>query len=269
MKICILICGQIRGRKALKHLAKNLSQLNKHHEVSIIISTWSKTGMKFSGALGFGQVARIFDEEVLALIPNSFYGDNFWDNFNILHDPFQSEDVTSGSLRKIFEYCNLENLWVDIEENILDLEFDIKLEDKNSKKMLYKRWRANEIKKRIERNEKRQFDLVLCTRPDLFINFDSEELTALSYGKKTKLTEKLIYLPQNNKVERYVNDIFAYGASKVIDTYTALFSMSISGTWNYIHRAYYDWLQQNSIGSVEAEAIIAKGFEAQNLALKT
>lgn len=265
MKICILICGQIRGLKALQHLAQNITKIDSRFEVSVVISTWSKTGMKFSGALGFGQVARIFNEDILSLIPNNFYGDNFWENFNIASEPSRSEDVTFELLRKVFENCNLNVLNIDIEADILDLEFEEELEDKNSKKMLYKRWRANEIKKRAEKKENSRFDLVLCTRPDLFLNFESEVFSLLHSQIPAKLSQNYIYLPQNEKVERYVNDIFAFGASQVIDIYTSLFSKAISGRWSYIHRAYFDWLKENSIMSFESDAVIAKGFESFKL----
>lgn len=252
MKICFLISGQIRGYQALIDLSDKIKEINSQHEITLIISTWSKSGMKYSGALGFGQVSRIFTEDIYTKIPNNYYGENFWDHFENTEKFSKNEDVNSNLIEKTFSKIKNLDLIIDIEDEILNLEFNFNAKDKNSMRMLYKRWRCNEIKKKIEREKNSKFDLVVCSRPDAYLDISNPQVTSNNND---------LMVPQNLEVKNYINDVFSYGSSDAINIYTSLFVKTLSDDWDYVHREYYNWIKAHKLNTNEATWIRFKGFE--------
>jgi hypothetical protein len=255
MKICFCISGQLRGEMlALKKLSSEISTLY-DHEVTIIFSLWNKKGNKVDGALNFAQMGRLFPTDIAKIIPPSYYGDNFWEKFPNTFNKLskQQNENLQNDIKNLFP-----DAIVDMEDEILDLEFSSLKKDKNSIKMLYKRWKCNEIKKKVERASGKLFDLVVVTRPDLNIKINVKD------NLEKELKKNVIFIPNGN-IKNFTNDILAYGNSNVMDKYNLLFSKSISGdNWSYIHGELYFHLKSHNIETLGPKHIFNIGIETNN-----
>jgi hypothetical protein len=256
MDICICISGQVRGDfKALKHLKKELDKLPSNVELTIIFSVWDMLGFKVNGPLDFLQLHRIFDDELAKVIPSSLHGEKLWFELPDTYKKLSSNDVeVVNEIYKIFP-----SAVIDIEKEILDLEFLNNTHDKNSKRMLYKRWRANEIKKKLERDRSKEFELVLLLRPDVFIDiYPDKVLSFYSEGKE-------LFSPKTNNNE-CINDLFSYGTSSSIDFYTSVFCKAIEyKEWGFIHHVLFEYLESNSFVNKDASAFVSKDLEKPKL----
>ncbi|WP_422475565.1 hypothetical protein [Endozoicomonas sp. ALB032] len=256
MRLCICISGQARGQlESMNDLAKQLTQVPSNVEITCIFSLWKNASSKVEGPLDFPQLARIFERNLSFTIPTSFYHQNLWKELPKTYQRLKYNDLdVETTIRNLFP-----NSIIDIEDQILDLELPAHLNGRNSKKMLYKRWRANEIKKKIERDRNKQFDLVVVSRPDLNLKLNFSEIA------KNNAVEGKIYLPLNSNHKNYTNDVMAYGSSKSIDIYTLLFYKSMLKEWRYIHNDLYFHLESNELEQVKPVAITPSGFENQKL----
>jgi len=254
MRLCICISGQIRGEHlALDQLKSEIESLSDDIEVTLIFSVWDKVSGKLDGELHLPQLYRMFEPEVAELFPSSFYGTNFWDNLPKTYNRLLQEDNTS--VQKL-----LSNLFpdaiIDIEADSLNLEFSEPCADKNSVKMLYKVWRCNEIKKKIEA-EQGTFDCVLRTRPDLLIKLNNSLI-------KERITNDIIYIPEF-KASRHSHDIMAYGSSYVLDRYSELFPKSLLQKWSHIHQELFAHLESHTINERKPQSIKDQNIEKNKL----
>ncbi|UYM18513.1 hypothetical protein [Endozoicomonas euniceicola] len=255
MNLCICVSGQVRDDiNSLKHLSKELLKLPSSLNVTLIFSLWENLSTKIDGALGYNQILRIFDNDISKVIPVDFYGTGFWKNFPNLFNSLESSDkrVVKGELSELFP-----NAIIDIEKDNLDLEFKTLRHDKNSIKMLYKRWRCNEIKKKIERTQGTHFDCVVVLRPDMMININPDSIIK-SISDKT-FEESSIFLPLSERVN-FTNDVMAYGSSYAMDVYTSLFSKSLSNKWSGIHSELFFHLKEQGLKSKRPTHINFGGF---------
>lgn len=250
MKLCVCVSGQVRGDLfELKRLSNQLKQLEREHDVTVILSFWNKVGRKIDGAVDFYQLHRLFDSRLAKIIPPAFYGECFWDYFPFtLKSIVEENRSTVTGLKDIFP-----NAIIDLEDEVMDLEFDAYTVDKNSIKMLYKRWRANQIKRKIEK-DKGKFDVVLVTRPDVGLKGNWSGLL--------NIFPNTIYGPGSGGRVRFVNDIFAYGDSCAVDKYCSLFHKSISyGQWDGIHEELHEHLLKLNLGYVVSDYLSVKKWE--------
>ena len=107
-----------------------------------------------------------------------------------------------------------ENTWSKITE-----PFEV-IKEKNTNlnncmSMWYKTQRVNELKNEYQSLIGVNYDLVIKTRPDLKL----EKRVVLEKPKKNTL-----YIPKGWDWSEGINDLFAYGNSKVMDVYSDLFS---------------------------------------------
>ncbi|WP_226704439.1 hypothetical protein [Microbulbifer elongatus] len=193
------------------------------------------------------------------LIPVSYYGDQFWGNFpkTKMRLLKESSRPVAGEIEGLFP-----DAIVDVEENNLDLEFDTPKFDKNSIRMLYKRWRCNEIKKKVERNYGEKFDVVVVTRPDLLLHVNLEHLQRSKF-KLPKIDE--VFVPSANTRDGITNDVLAYGASKAMDDYCSLFYKVAMPSWHGIHKELARHLADVGLSERQAELIQSNGIERGKL----
>jgi len=229
MKLCICVSGQIRDNteeptKALQNLISDLE--DKGNEVTLIFSIWEKISRKLDGVINIKQLKKIFTPDLVNLISPNWYGKKLW-----LHLPNTFINVKKDEAKNAYEW--VQNVFpkaiIDCEsDDVLDLKFDqMTTTDNNSRKMLYKIWRANEVKRKIEKDSGIKFDFVIRVRPD--------------YGiKKINLNidNNTIYIP--SVLDNFANleDTFAIGSSEAIDYYCELFAKSILPSvfkWRGIH----------------------------------
>lgn len=251
MKICICVSGQVRGDlDGLKKLQTSLIKNNIEH--LFIFSVWKRKGKKSSGGLFFGQLCRIFETEVAHIFPRYFYGLNFWDNFGGQVNNDEIKDYLSSN-----EFDCFENKVIDIEDEILHLEFTEKKVDNNSIRMLYKRWRCNEIKKKIE-SEKGEFDIVIICRPDLNVSFNAKEVNIDIFDKE-------IFIPSAYARKESTNDFFAYGKSKTIDHYSKLFFKTEKEDWQGIHKELFYHLSESGVKEKKPKLFSTNGPKKNKL----
>lgn len=238
MKICFCISGQLRGSlNCLDSLRNIISVLEVKHQVKVVFSLWSNIGNKVDGAIALGQMKRIFSDEAINIFPPYFYSSTFWD-----HLPHVLESIKPKEDKFIKESLNtwFPNSIIDIESSSMLLEFPYERGDKNSIKMLYKRWRCNELLKKYCMDSSEEFDLVIVTRPDAQFTLLNDEID---------LTEEAtVYVPHPDAEKKFTNDIIAYGDQDVMDTYCSLFSKSISKElWRGIHLELNEFLKSQGI----------------------
>lgn len=227
MKICICVSGQIRDNtekpfQSLLELTHSLR--NQGHEVIVIFSIWNEISRKLDGIINFKQLMKIFEADLVNLIPSTWYGRNLWKKLPQLHKIIAENELKDASdwVRRFFP-----DSVIDSENgSFMHLAFDREVSDNNSIKMLYKIWRANEIKKRIEFIGGYKFDYIVRVRPDFTIKQINLELD-----------QQCIYIPNAKSDHSALEDTFAMGTSAAIDYYCELFSKSISSSikWKGIH----------------------------------
>lgn len=251
-KLCICLSGQVRNdRYSLITLRESLNNL-KEIEVTTIFSVWETTGQKIDGSIHLDQVNRIFDPSFVDFIPLNWYGKNFWNYFPKTYQKLQ-EFVGADALEIISEI--FPDAIIDIENNnLLDLEFEYSRIDKNSKKMLYKIWRCNEIKKGIE-SKKGTFDYVIRMRPDFIIK----------QIKVPNNTNNIIQIPGVGNRENFLMDTFAFGSSKAIDYYASLFGESLGNNFPFVHKALYNHLAKSPYHVQNPVGFKFEGFSKNKL----
>lgn len=255
-RICVCISGQLRGdNNSLSELKSQLKELEKNSDVTYIFSLWKNSGSKVDGVLGYPQLKRIFTEDLISIIPRNYIRKGLWNKLPKTHKLLKDTNSNCDLNRNITDF--FPNAIIDLEEEALLLEFETPKVDKNSIKMLYKRWRCNEIKKNIEVTE--PFNLVIILRPDLKIKINNN--ATLSNIEKTE-----IYVPQPIDRINYTNDTFAYGDSKVIDKYCELFHTSmVKKDWTGIHQELSRHLENNNIKKRSGSIIKSDGLSSNKL----
>lgn len=256
MNICICISGQVRGDlEELKSLKSQIDELPDNVKITVVFSVWEAASAKIDGHMAYAQMFRVFEKDLAQIIPISYYGNDFWKNFPQTYNSIilNSDKNVEAKLKSIFPEAIF-----DVEKDILDLEFNELKKDKNSIKMLYKRWRCNEIKRKIEKNNNEKFDLVLLTRPDAKIRVNAVELDHLE--------SQSLGIPTPYFRESFTNDVMAYGRTDLIDIYCALFAKSIDlYNWKDIHIELFEHLKANNIKEVEPKAFTCQGLAANKL----
>ena len=186
--ICILVSGQIRG--SIKDL-DSIAKFARKHAATVVISIWTKIGIKDAGAFRLPQRTRLLGSVYAEALPHDIQLPQFWDEF-----PWMAE--ARDGLRRPVSVSDLQGVFgdipmiLDVEDDILDLSFKAEQWDFNSKRMYYKVWRANEIKRHLERQRGKLFDQIMRVRPDYHI-YDWFDIR--SYD-----VENTVYLPWINTV---------------------------------------------------------------------
>lgn len=238
MNLCICVSGQIRdnNHSAFAALQSLVSQLHSAgHETQLIFSVWSEVSRKLDGVINLKQLRKIFVADLVNLIPPTWYGRNLWKKL-----PAVYQYITENEERNAGEFVQryFPDAIVDVEDgDLMHLAFDQEVSDNNSIKMLYKIWRANEIKKGVERRRNKKFDFVVRVRPDF-------SLLKISLD----LPPGALAIPKAKANHSTLEDTFAMGSSTALDYYSELFAKSISSEvrWRGIHSMLSDHLKQPS-----------------------
>lgn len=255
--LCICIAGQLRGNinEPLKSL-RALINAHQDHQFTLVFSVWDKAGGKLDGLITRGNINRTFDPTCAAVFPKDWEGINKFQT--VMPTLYEARTAAwfgygEAALRQtLLEH--FPDAVIDIESgDSLDLAFELPKTDHNSLRMLYKMWRCNQIKRRIERKRGHRFDAVLRMRPDLVIHFI--DLQALLRAAETGLV-----LVNGSKPDQdYVDDLMAGGSSDSIDRYCALFGRAVADPdgWDMIHHELHHHLTRLSLSYSH---LPAKGF---------
>ncbi|MGO1119041.1 hypothetical protein ACTL6U_10065 [Rhodovibrionaceae bacterium A322] len=255
MKLCLCISGQVRGDlNALRQLKANLEDLASSVETTVIISVWDRPGAKLDGALGQHQMERIFQKDLAQIIPSAYYGNGFWTHFPGLYDRLLDQEA--GNLQQKLSAIFPEAI-LDIEPEIMDLEMPEPKSNVHVKRMLYKIWRCNEIKKKLETSHG-PFDAVMRLRPDSKLILTSS-IATLSFDQGE------IYIPGSGDRPGRTNDVVALGSSSTLDSYAALFARTLTGTWSDIHYELNSWLKEQGLTEKPPQGFDSLGLEANKL----
>ncbi|WP_394261566.1 hypothetical protein [Moraxella boevrei] len=263
MKLCICISGQLRGQyKSLASIHSQLDELKKYGiETTIILSVWDKKSRKLDGALFEPQLLRIFDKDLLSYFPHNITNEKIWSFIPRTYDSIKNDETEYdlfSDLSKLFP-----NAIIDIEKEILRLQDDSQPDysDKNSMRMLYKKWRANEIKRQLEIKGNFKFDCVLHIRPDLIVKIVPILLKQKNFEKNS------VYLDVLPKLG--LGDIYAYGSSEAIDIYCKIFSLAVQNpVLISIHTLYKKYFDDNNLIAIQAgKEVLRYGLDEQKITL--
>ncbi|MCB0334744.1 MAG: hypothetical protein KDD62_00520 [Bdellovibrionales bacterium] len=260
MKLCILVSGQARGNlDSLRHLAKEIQTLPPSIELTIIFSIWEKTGVKLDGVLFYWQFHRIVDSDVIATLPKSYYCQNFWKRFPQNYQRLKSLqlDYAPAVISSLFP-----DAIIDVEsEQLLELEFEEPVGDSNSMRMLYKVWRANQIKNVIEHRDG-EFDCVLRMRADQFVTIDPAISEAL-------LPANTVFLRLSGDGPTWeIPDDMAYGTSKSMSTYANAFSRCFGRMgvrWRGVHEELASYFKQHGVNLENSTLVQGIKFDTNPL----
>jgi hypothetical protein len=242
-RICICVSGQMRGPDdALVSLKKAIGNL----DVTVIFSVWDRLGGKLDGSMNRDQLPRMFEPAICSAIPQKWLGhDVFWTQLPVLYQERAAEieamDSGEDMRQRILLY--FPHAVIDIEPaNLLSLSFDTVKEDRNSVRMLYKIWRANEIKRQLEKAHG-MFDCVIRMRPDLIVR--EVDVTLLEFAASNHQILVNGFVPGGG----FVGDSFAAGSSTDIDTYCRLFGRAVLDPdgWKFIHYEIHNHLSSHGI----------------------
>ena len=248
--IAFCISGQIRDEHvAFPAIAKLAFEL----DATVILSVWRRRGTKTGGIINQYQADRMFGQEFTAALPGSLLDNRAFDTaipafeeqLAGLASPVEEQELRAWFPAAI----------IDIEDEILDLSFnDVHVLDKNSKRMLYKIWRCNEIKSLIERQRGCRFDLVVRFRPDVVPALDDFRVAKILSDHP----DETIYIPGYDETRRWADDILAVSSSEIADCYASLFGRTVlSGMppWTISHTEI-------------AEHLIKRGITIRPIAIK-
>jgi len=258
MNLCICVSGQIRDNTeesfiALRQLKEEL--IAQGHDITIIFSIWTEISRKLEGVINIKQLKKIFAADLVHLIPPGWCGRQLWKKLkNTYHN------ITTNESKNATEWVQkyFPDAIIDSEDgNLMKLMFEQEVSDNNSIKMLYKIWRANEIKKNLEKQLDTKFDYVIRIRPDY-----SVKKINLSLEKNS------IYIPSAKEKHSFLEDTFAMGSSKAIDYYCELFGKSLLSSirWKGIHSMLSNHLNEASPIKYTVLPAQENGFEFRHMA---
>lgn len=244
MRLAVCVSGQLRGDDAaLRVLASTLHGL----DATIIFSVWDRYGGKIDGSLNLDQMPRLFDGAACSALPFGWIGEGrLWAALPTLRQQRETMFEGDGQADAIRQRLLVlfPQAVIDIEQaDTLALAFDQAKEDRNSLRMLYKLWRANEIKRRLERQQGARFDAVIRLRPDLLL--PQIDLPRLADAISRKVILVSGFIPGGG----FVGDNFAAGSSAAMDRYASLFGRAVVDPegWDFIHRELHRHLQSQGL----------------------
>ncbi|MGU3560230.1 tetratricopeptide repeat protein [Methylobacterium radiotolerans] len=179
--------------------------LRPHCNLQIILSTWKKWGKKSGGTLTRAQLPRLIGCDAAQVIPDRWGNESIFEKIGGLRDFIAADDDRTVTEHEIKSVLGTDTI-IDIEEELLDLSFGVEY-DPNVLRLTYKIWRANSLKRATERKNRRQFDIVIRTRPDILVN-RVEEFLFSSTGNQIGV------LSQDRN---WINDVFYIGESEGLD----------------------------------------------------
>lgn len=234
-KYCICITGQLRSPQVL---LPAIARATTGIDARFVFSIWDRIGRKVDGALNVHQLPRIFETNAMGCLPFDWYGaGNLWKAmpslFSELHS--QSGPADTAGLRALI-LSHFPDSVVDIEDAaLMDLEFSEPREDRNSLRMFYKIWRANEIARRLNRDEG-GFDVVIRIRPDI----DIKGLDFAQLEQRVNAGEFLVDIWRDG----YCGDLFAAGSPDDMSVYASTFSRTLAHPlqWRLTHTDLYEVL---------------------------
>lgn len=239
MKVAFCISGQIRGDDG--HFAAIRAAANELN-AKVFFSTWRQRGVKTSGAQNIHQLPRMFGVIFSVIMPERFVGrqaiSRAFPNFesDIQAKISNASNVVNESVLQDFFADSV----IDIEDsNNFSLDFDIRTDDNNSLRMLYKIWKCNELKRAYEKSHGVIFDAVVRFRPDIVPRLGLQDI-----AKNILLHEKQVLYAENVK-EFYISDQISLSSSQVADYYSSLFGKALlapNRRWKHIHRELFDHL---------------------------
>jgi len=238
--IAICVSGQIRTpMSALIKIADEAAAIN----ADLFVSIWSEKGSKtFHGAVGPKNIRRIIGKEAAQLLPDNWLGrmrevfpnsDSFFP---------EKKSITQEELERIFP-----DAIVEVESD--GPEFDLNARDSNSLRMLYKIWRANQLKKQREEERGSKYERVIRVRPDML--FNGSAVVNLRVKKDSLFVQGHV-----GDRQHYINDTIWVSSSESDDALCSLYHRCLaskSSDWRGIHRELSDHVE-----SVELKPLVAK-----------
>ena len=230
MKLCVCVSGQVRNKDVLFALADAVPA---QAETRFVFSLWRQAGAKVDGPFRYPQRSRLFGPVMAKAFPYSWGFGALFGTFPGLKDMLlRADKVDAEEIGKVFP-----NAVVDIEEEDFYLDFDEKVFDRHSKRMLYKIWRANGIKRKLEAEAGERFEQVVRVRPDYEISNQGKALL--------QKPDEALYLPWYFPDGR-AGDEACIGPSRAHDYYANLFLKAMESPfrpWGGIHRELYAHLE--------------------------
>ena len=221
--IALCISGQIRtSTRALNEVAIEADLMG----ADVFISVWSERGSKtFEGAVGPRNIRRIIGVRAAQLLPDNWVGrmPQIFPDFSRFFPEKQS--VLAEELEIVFPFASIE-----IEDD--GPEYDLNASDGNSLRMLYKIWRANQMKCKAELLRGQQYNRVVRVRPDIVL--DGRAIRNLPNNPREILVQD-----NNGNRPDYINDIFWIANSSVDDKLCALYHDCCAKRhfgWSGIHK---------------------------------
>tara|TARA_B110000091_G_C13752537_1_gene448354 strand:+ start:120 stop:929 length:810 start_codon:yes stop_codon:yes gene_type:complete len=182
------------------------------YDVQFFISTWKNIGRKSTGALNFPQLSRISSPQIARLLlQNTSEEEDMRLKFPNFFDEIEKQIQDE-------EFINAEDLNRSYPAAIVDLEnesdykedaFGIEI-SANTKKMLYKMDKCNQMKRNYEESNDMIFDAVVRIRPDLVV---SEKIDIESIIASNSIATGFC-------VSRFLDDQIYIGSSRNIDYIT-------------------------------------------------
>ncbi|MBL1435194.1 MAG: hypothetical protein COB08_003205 [Rhodobacteraceae bacterium] len=225
--IAFCISGQIRTSFAeMQEIALEAESIG----ADVFISVWSTRGGKtFAGAVGPKNIRRIIGDRPAQLLPDNWLGRmrDIFPDFVTLFPPKPA--VTVEELKRVFP-----NASIEIEDD--GPEFDLDAGDSNSLRMLYKIWRANQLKRQAEKSRGARYSRVVRVRPDMVLK--GHAILELPYNK-----HQIFVQGHAGDKPNYLNDTFWVASSEDDDALSALHQRCVAarnGGWLGIHRELSD-----------------------------
>jgi len=240
--IAICVSGQIRTPlDALIEIAKEAEAIN----ADLFVSVWSQLGGKtFGGAVGPKNIQRIVGRDAALFLPDNWLG-RMREVFPKSDDYFPKRSAfTERDISSI-----LPNAVIEVEDDSPD--YDLNTSDSNSLRMLYKIWRANQLKRESEILRKRRYEKVIRVRPDMLFNGDVIQRLDVSSNA---------FFVQNHVGHRpnYINDTIWVASSVNDDVLSDLYlrcDRYKNSGWKGIHRELSDVAKRSELTATAANVV--------------
>ncbi len=243
LSVCLCLSGQMRS---FEENFAWVAALPDSVQLTVVVATWSKRGGKLHGDQKPERLRSILPHAVTDALPPSWLDADLLEQLPGLRQAAQQRAdgnvVTEPMIRAVLPAAAIhiepEFHFTWFEQDRL-ASADPRNSDPYSLQMLYKIWQADTMRRNIERERARPFDIIVRARPD-------RPLEQLPIDLLRQIRPGELWVQDLYPARRYVGDMLALGDGETMRVYANFFHEALrraeAGEWDYIHTDLYEYL---------------------------
>ena len=248
LSVCLCLSGQMRS---FEQNFAWIAALPESVQLTVVVATWSNRGGKLHGDQKPERLRSILPCAVTDALPPSWLDADLLEQLPGLRQAARQRAdgniVTEAMIRAVLPSAAIhiepEFRFAWFEQDRL-ASADPRNSDPYSLQMLYKIWQADMMRRNIERERERPFDVVIRARPD-------RPLEQLSIEFLRQIRPGELWVQDLYPSRRYIGDMLALGDGEAMRAYANFFHEALrraeAGEWTYIHTDLYEYLTEKRL----------------------